>query len=489
MRDFEERYRHFLLRPLVACFPTFLGAVLSGFSPWYWVIALVGIWTGRRWPFLNAALLLLGFWRAMWGGELPYPITAPNQVVEGRVIGSPTMGQRAQRIVVDSGKYKVLVYIPWDRHVALGDYVRVRGELQGILPLPPEDADPFDRYWLAHGVNQKMSVVWSGSFEVVEANHSMGGIAAAWRYATWDRLSRHMGRHDAGVAMAVLTGQQALVDEDLIEAMRRAGTLHLLAASGYNVMVLAAGLFLVLTRLPIPRSIQVTLVLFVLAAYCMAVGYKPSIVRASLMAAAYLVSTLALRTPDGLSSIALAGIVYLLCEPGSAFDAGFQLSFMAVTGLVLFSPRLFHWAKKRTSGLRSSVARWGLTAGIGVLGTTLIAHMFTAPVVATHFGMVSVVSPLANGLTAFAVPVIYIGEVLSVAAFAFSEPASALAEGVTHFGVVWMRSVNEVVGNAPGAALEFAPIPSAVAAGLCAIPFLLSGEPRAAVPEDDAAIL
>ncbi|MBL1149870.1 MAG: hypothetical protein HND42_06635 [Armatimonadetes bacterium] len=488
MQRFEERYRHFLLRPLVSCFPTFLGAALSGFSPWYWTISLLGIWTGRRWPFLNAALLLLGFWRAMWGGELPYPITAPDRIVEGRVIGSPTMGQRTQRILVDSGKYKVLVHIPWDRHVALGDYVRVRGELQGILPSRSEDGDPFDRYWLTHGVNEKMSVVWSGSFEVVEANHSMGGMAAAWRYATWDRLSRHMGRQDAGVAMAVLTGQQALVDEDLIEAMRRAGTLHLLAASGYNVMVLAAGAFLLLARFPIPRAIQVTLVFFLLAAYCMAVGYKPSIVRASLMAAAYLLSTLALRTPDGLSSIALAGIIYLLCEPGSAFDAGFQLSFLAVTGLVLFSPGLFQWAKKQTVGLRSKAARRAITAGIGILGTTLIAHMFTAPVVAAHFGMLSLVSPLANGLTAFAVPVIYMGEVLSAGAFAFSEPASALAEVVTHFGVAWMRSVNEFVGNVPGAALEFPPIPSAAAVGLCAIPFLLSRERGAAAPEQDAAV-
>ncbi|MCH8274320.1 MAG: ComEC/Rec2 family competence protein [Armatimonadetes bacterium] len=456
----ERRYGHLASRPLLAAVPTFLADLLIPFSAWFLLLAVPSFLLCRRWMLLAVALLLLGLVRGHFAVRPPDPLPSGEYTFRGRVVNTPTLAQRSQRFVLDVGDRRILVYARAERLLVAGDWVEVSGQLERIVHY--SDQGPFNRqaHWERRGINQQISAAWGGALEVVEPGSGLATLGSAWRNASWERLRRHLPRRYAGVTMGILAGQQSLVDEDVKENMRRSGTMHLLATSGFNVFLVALGLMWLLSHLPIPRSAQVAVVILLLIAYAGAVGGRPSVIRAAIMASLFLSAYLFRRSPDGLSALAAAAILFLLVEPGAIWDVGFQMSFLAVLAILLFVPQGFRWMrgvlerKVQNKGVRLAL-NWAGT----LLLTTVVAQLGSAPLTAHYFGIVSLIAPISNLMTATAVPFIYIGAMSAQVAGLVWEPLSlGLDLMITGPFAAWIDWVNARLGSPGWAALEFNPV-------------------------------
>ncbi len=158
-----------------------------------------------------------------------------------------------------------------------------------------------------------------------------------------NRLARARGRllsetdtmlagspNSAAVARAMLLGDRSFLDSQQIEAFRDTGVYHVLVLAGLHVGMLVAALLWVGRKLRLPLVARTFVTLAALAAYVAVVEDRTPIVRASLMAAAYLLGRLLFRRTHLLNAIGLAALLILLARPSELTDASFLLSFLAV---------------------------------------------------------------------------------------------------------------------------------------------------------------
>lgn len=151
-------------------------------------------------------------------------------------------------------------------------------------------------------------------------------------------IVRHIGRifgTDAGIVSALIVGDKTALQSDRTEAYRATGTAHLLAISGFHTGIIAAilGLFVPKSK----RWLRTAFVGIGLIMYCCIAVYAAGIVRASIMVICALLCRALNRRPDSLNGLAAAAVLILAFEPFQLYSVGFQLSFAACFGLILFS--------------------------------------------------------------------------------------------------------------------------------------------------------
>lgn len=201
------------------------------------------------------------------------------------------------------------------------------------------------------------------------------------------------------IMLALLIGDTHGVYEDveLDNALSVTGVAHVVSVSGMHLGFLYSALSALLGR---RRAFFVgvpVLVLFTFMAGC-----SSAIVRACVMLVLSMLGTVLRRDYDPLAGLALALLLLLAENPVSVASVSLQLSFASMLGLILITPRLNRWFNRRFRGAKGRVKGICRTAW-SAFSASLGATVFTAPVVAVIFGYVSLLSPLANLLTLWAV--------------------------------------------------------------------------------------
>lgn len=473
---------HLAGRPLVAVLPWFIGGLWASTVPSSFLWILIGVLVAYRFWKLCLVAIVVGLARGVWVPVEPKPLPAGEYVLKGYVRSTPVLRKGTQSFILDIGDRRLLVNTSGHHFVASGDLVEVRGVVKRIANYTEDGG--FDRrgYWGRRGVWQEVSTAYVGGVSVVEPGWGIGAWGARWRHRIWERLRRHLPDEFAGLVMGVIVGQGTLVGKDTYAAMSRSGTLHLLSTSGFHVLLLAGLVAGLLRFLPVPRPVQIGVILLVLAVYSAAVGGRSPIVRASLMAGIFLSAYLFKRIPDGLSAVAFAALISLFLEPGAIFDVGFQLSFLVTAALVLYMPRVYSEIKRIVERkVQNKAIGVAILGGFVSLATTMVAQLASAPILSHHFGQVSLVAPLANLLSAVVVPFVYIGALSAQVAEVFSEGLSlGLDLALTGAFVGWLHLVNEYLGNLSWAAITFTPIPGWMAWVGCALIVFLG--PRPGIP-------
>lgn len=477
---FDERYRHFTRRPLVAVLPLFFAGLLSAGSPVYLLLALPGALLARRVLLLGAAAFAAGFLRVALSPPVPAPLAPLETEITGTIMSTPTMSPEWQRVLLDTGSRYLLLYTRPDRDLRAGDVIRYQAK---PTTLKGEGA----AYWYRRGVRQSTTSYFGNDIELLSAGSGLKAIGSAWRRDLLSRLEAHLPEEVAAVAIGIVAGQQDLVPDWITEDMTRAGTLHLLATSGFNVLLLAGALLFLASHVPLPRALQVLAVVLLLVIYSDAVGGRPPVMRATVMAAVFFSGFLFGRSSDGLSAMALAAMACAVVEPWSILDAGFQLSFMVVFGLLLYAPpafrRIREWVERRRW---PRAVEWAAIGSAGSLATTLIAMAFATPILSTRFGTFSLVAPLANLVTSLAVPFVYLGVALGSVGDIFSDSIAKGADLAVSgpFAASVIRA-NHSMASWPLAGVEGVYIPAWVAVAMYALLFGLSRQWRPQEPEPD----
>ena len=323
--------------------------------------------------------------------------------VEGFVAGAPRSWGGEVRAPLQTPRGRLMLVVPGQAggaspRLTPGAALRAEGTLR-----PPEDwrADELRRLGIA------LELHAAGVQPLPGGRGGLSGYLDRVRSRAEEAVGAGMGESEAALARGFVLGQDDAIDARTRERFRRSGLAHLLAVSGQNVMLLAilAGALFALAGVPL--RVRLLLIGGLIAIYVPVAGGGPSIQRAGVMAAAALVATLASRPADRLYALLAATVATLALNPLAAAEIGWQLSFVAVAGIMAAAAPLRDRLLAGTLGRLPERAGRPLAEGVAL---TLSATLATAPLLAHHFEAVSPASLPANLLVLPAVaPIMWLG--------------------------------------------------------------------------------
>jgi competence protein ComEC len=217
---------------------------------------------------------------------------------------------------------------------------------------------------------------------------------------------------EQALVRAMVLGDRVGIDPAVSEAFRKAGTYHVLALSGAQVALLAGLLNAGLRRTRLPRGVRAVTVSLALVAYAQLVGGDVPVVRATVVAVVMLLGRALEQDACPVNLLGAAAGLLLVHRPSAAYDLGFQLSFAATLGILLFTGALVR--RLPALPLRIEIA----------LGASLAAQAALLPLLAIHFHRLAPAAlllnlaavPLSGALLLAGLAVVVVGAVSSTLA-------------------------------------------------------------------------
>ncbi len=241
-------------------------------------------------------------------------------------------------------------------------------------------------------------------------------VRAAIRGRAAEALDRRLGTQ-AGVASALVLAERDGIPRELWDAFARSGTAHLLSISGFHVGVIAALLGGILSAAALPPRRRAAGIAIGVWAYVLVIGAPTSAMRAAWMTSAFVLGRLRETPARTLGALGLSMLMIALLRPSAVSGAGFQLTVTGTAGILIMTRWIMlHWPRHRyREWIASPVA-----AGIG-------ASVFTAPVLAYHFGQIPLLSLPASILLTPMVAAAVPGVILTIVMDVLHVPGAAVA--------------------------------------------------------------
>ena len=209
--------------------------------------------------------------------------------------------------------------------------------------------------------------------------------------ADFSLFTIHFSLSDAyAVVAAMALGDKSALTQDLRDVYSVTGASHVLALSGLHLGIIYTLLSLFIFRRRWQVLSQVIVILSIWA-FVFLVGMSTSVVRSAVMLSAYALLSLGHRDKMSVNTLAFTAIVMLIISPMSLFDIGFQMSYMAVLSILLFTP-LMEGVFTAEHLMSHRVVRWLW----GMVVVSLSAQVGTAPLIAYYFGRFSCYFLLTN---------------------------------------------------------------------------------------------
>ncbi len=237
---------------------------------------------------------------------------------------------------------KVILYFEKDGRVGdikYGDVLILNSTLQRVEP--PHNPEEFDYsgYLKNRGIYDR-GFVGSDSWKLLSRNNgnSVKAFGTGIRSKFMDILRQNnVSGKEFAVASAILLGYDDYLDVEQKQAFAGAGAMHILCVSGLHVGIIYLVLNFMLSFLNkkrITRVIKVVLLLFLIWFYALITGFSPSVSRAATMFSFIIVGISMRQRPDIYNILAASAFVLLVINPYLITEVGFQLSYIAVTGIV-----------------------------------------------------------------------------------------------------------------------------------------------------------
>jgi competence protein ComEC len=367
---------------------------------------------------LHAVLLLLGlFYGLLRRDQIQNDVLSPNSfgekiVIEGRIESEPAAkGSRSEMVVHTStirrdsaeiqADRRILLYVVRKAHwsdpdsLVIGDQVRITGFLESLPGARNPGEFDYGRYLALNGVQGFMTVRDTNSIVLLSRSGALSlsdlaGRAQKSIYSVFDRYHRQA---EASFLKGVVFGYRGDLSAEVKQAFMDTGTIHILAVSGSNVVVVALIFYSLVGFFRVSSRVGTALTLVGLVWYMIITGLSPSVIRATIMAGSILVGTVIGRRGDIYNSLAFAALVMLIWDPLYLLDVGFQLSFAAVLSIVYFYPKLVPLIER----LPGKLFRLKLVdSTLKLFAVSVAAQIGTLPFTAYYFGRVSIISVLAN---------------------------------------------------------------------------------------------
>lgn len=314
------------------------------------------------------------------------------------LLNDPIVKERSVKLFVEvtaqkdarwnAAKEKMLVYLQRDaaaEKLKYGDELLMHSKPTEVEA--PKNPDEFDyKAWLERkGVHQQVYGK-SGEWKLISGGHGNFFKSQALdlrRYFLEKLKSYGFSPSAFGVAAALLLGASDHLDPGTIQSYSASGTLHVLSVSGMHVALV----YIVLLKLLAPlerrklKWLSILLQLLFLWFYATLTGLCPSVLRSVTMLSVIIAGKAFNRNAHILNSLSASALILLLFDPLLIFDIGFQLSYLAVGGIVLLQPKLESLWEPDTNSFKGKILKHCWT----LISVTLVAQVFTFPLGLYYF--------------------------------------------------------------------------------------------------------
>jgi len=327
---------------------------------------------------------------------------------EATISDEPDTRESSARYIVKPNDSKSFVLLVADRYPEFkyGDKIEVSGKLD--LPKNFESDNGMEFDYISYLAKDKIhfliyrpqidptlssSTELRGTRKIVSALYSLKNIFI-------QKISTVVPEPSASLLGGVIFGAKQSLGADLLDDFRKVGLIHIIVLSGYNITIIAAGVFFATSFLK-RRNISFLLSIIFILLFAVMVGLGATVLRACIMAMIAILARFLGRPADALRWLFIAGFLMLLWNPLILFyDPSFQLSFMATLGLILFSSYIYSYISNHWFGKFIS-EKFGLRE---IVSATLSVQFFVLPLLIKISGFVSVISFLVNPIVLPLVP-------------------------------------------------------------------------------------
>ncbi len=313
---------------------------------------------------------------------------------QGIIIEEPEEKENYTRLIAEENKTKNKILLVSRNYPAFhyGDKVEINGNLE-----KPQETSGSDFDWPAYLA--KDDIFYEMFYPQIKFISGGGG---AWikrhlfsiKEKFIKNLSAVIPEPNAGYLAGLTIGGKKAIPKDLQEEFRRAGVIHIVVLSGYNVTIVAYAIMKILSFLP--QIFGVGLGMLGILLFALMAGASATVVRASIMAILVLVAKATGRIYQITIALLAAGFLMILHNPKILrFDVSFQLSFLATLALIYVSP-IF---EKKLSFLPKKFQLREISSA------TISTQIFVLPFILYKMGLLSVVALPVNLLILIFVPI------------------------------------------------------------------------------------
>ena len=281
---------------------------------------------------------------------------------------------------IAAAEHKMYLYVYGGEDFSAGTRVRFTAEIETLDFIVYGDVNASA---VLDGVKYRASVPASGAERIGKEFDLFGAVRDGMRSAVFSGMEDEQAR----LAYAMLTGDDSLMDEGLLDGYRYGGVAHIFAVSGLNIGIIYGLMLIPLKKFRVRAAVRVPVIAAVLLFYTGVCGFSASPVRAAVMCAALSLSDANGMKYDALNSVSFAALAVMLVNPVYFYQVGFRLSVAATGGLIVLGgalSRLFARIPHVPEKLSSAVA------------VCLSAQLATFPVLLDAFGYVSALGLLLN---------------------------------------------------------------------------------------------
>jgi len=412
---------------------------------------------------------VLGIWRFQTAdlnfqnnGLKEYMGREEKIVILGVIDEEPKIGQKSIGITLKAERLtysnkditisgRVLINISRYPEYRYGDKIKAKG----LLEIPSENIDGFNykNYLKKEGIYSIMN--WPETELIGEGfGNPFVKILFSFKNKFEEGSRRFISLPQEGILEALVFGDETNISKDLKEKLNLSGTRHITAVSGMNITIIASLILSFVLSMGLWRKQAFYITLFLLILYILMVGASASAVRAGIMAFLFLLAQHLGRAASAGRAIVFSASLMLFQNPFLFFsDVGFQLSFLAILGIVYLQPIFSNWLLKipdfRFFPLKSTLI------------ATLSAQVFTMPILIYNFGYISLTSPFTNILIVpFLAPVTILAFLFGLSSFLFLPLALVLFWPVWLF-LTYIVDVVDYFSKIPFASVSFENISSA----------------------------
>lgn len=392
--------------------PVILGFLILG------ILLISLFWKEKKLVVVGFSLLILisGAWhhqRAV--AKIVYP-QEEKIIFIGQVIKEPDFRSNHLKLTIVSKEIKGKVLVTTERYpeYQYGDQLKISGWLRK----PPEFEDFNYRDYLAkEGI---YSVIYQPKIELLKRENYRDITSLIYakildfKNKLKESIYQNLSPPQSSILGAIILGDKRKISADFREKLNIAGVRHITAISGMHIMILAGILMYLGMILKLRPGKAFYFAVIFLGLYIIAVGLPASAVRAGIMGGLFLLAQKLGRLKSAPRAMVFAASGMLALNPLLLkLDLGFQLSFLAVMGILYLMPSFQNWLKflpnSETFPFRN------------LLAVTLAAQIFTLPILIYNFGYISLVAPLVNILVVPGLPFIMIlGFLLALAGLIWS---------------------------------------------------------------------
>lgn len=277
---------------------------------------------------------------------------------------------------------------------------------------------------------------------------------AIWRHKIQSIIEKLFPEDTFAFAKALLLGDTTDFTYTQNRDFQRSGIRHIVAVSGLHVAILFSLLYLFVGR---NRYLVPLLGIPMLVIFAAVAGFTPSIVRACVMQGLLSLSMLFQREYDPPTALSVSVLTILAANPVAITAVGFQLSVACMVGIFLFQEKLRQYflsfgnlqEKSRGKTVRAKLIRWL----IGSIAVSLSALVFTIPLCAIYFGVVSLVGILTNLLTLWVISFVFYGIILTCLAGLIFPALGSMLAAIVSWPIRYVLWISGILAEFPLAAV------------------------------------